>query len=233
MFNLNKVQAVIDGKKVKVRSGTTILEAARQAGIEIPTLCHVEGHSPTGGCRVCVVEVQGSRTLAGACHTPLAEGMVIRTDTSTVRAVRRTVVELLLTGHTGDCVTDPNAENCYLHNLASDHEVGAPRFNVKTPRFFPAEEDNPYVKRDLAKCILCRKCVTVCRDIAGKGILSVGYRGFRSKVVAGCDEPLISEICRECGICVEHCPTGALTAGPGLIVQYSRHTGGSENDRRE
>jgi NADH-quinone oxidoreductase subunit G/[NiFe] hydrogenase diaphorase moiety small subunit len=144
-----------------------------------------------------------------------------------VRAVRRAVVELLLTGHTGDCVTDPNAENCYLHNLASEHEVGAPRFNVKAPRFYPAEADNPYVKRNLAKCILCRKCVTVCRDMAGKSILSVGYRGFRSKVVAGCDEALTSEICRDRGICVEHCPTGALTAGPELAVQPARQKEGS------
>ncbi len=227
MFTLSRVQAVIDRKKVKVRSGTTILEAARQIGIEIPTLCHVQGQRPTGACRVCVVEVEGSRALVGACHTPLAEGMVIMTDTPKVRAVRRAVVELLLTGHTGDCVTDPNAENCYLHNLASEHEVGAPRFNVKAPRFYPAEADNPYVKRNLAKCILCRKCVTVCRDMAGKSILSVGYRGFRSKVVAGCDEALTSEICRDCGICVEHCPTGALTAGPELAVQPARQKEGS------
>jgi predicted molibdopterin-dependent oxidoreductase YjgC len=133
-----------------------------------------------------------------------------------VVSARKVIVELMLTGHTGDCVNDTNAENCFLHNLASDNEVGAPRFNVRSPRFYPAEEDNPYVKRNLSKCILCRKCVRACRDIAGKNILSIGYRGFRSKVVTGYDEKLTSEICRDCGICVEYCPTGALSAGPGL-----------------
>jgi predicted molibdopterin-dependent oxidoreductase YjgC len=125
-------------------------------------------------------------------------------------------------------VNDANAENCYLHNLASDHEVGAPRFNVKVPRFYPAEENNPYVKRNLSKCILCRKCVRVCSDIAGKSILSIGYRGCHSKVVTGFDELLTSEKCRDCGVCVEHCPTGALSAVPGLEVQAKVRMGGKE-----
>jgi NADH dehydrogenase/NADH:ubiquinone oxidoreductase subunit G len=217
----------IDGKKVKTRGAMTILEAAHSIGIEIPTLCHLQGYSPTGVCRVCVVEVAGSRTLMGACHTPVSEGMVVQTHTPKVVAARKVLVELMLTSHTGDCVTDANAENCTLHNLASDHEVGAPRFNVKAPRFYPAEEDNPYVKRNLSKCILCRKCVRVCRDMAGKNILSIGYRGFRSKVVAGFDEPLTSESCRNCGVCVEYCPTGALSAASGLIGKTKVQTGGT------
>jgi predicted molibdopterin-dependent oxidoreductase YjgC len=133
-----------------------------------------------------------------------------------VAAVRKVIVELLLTSHTGDCVNDANAENCALHNLASDYEVGAPRFNVKAPRFYPAEESNPYVKRNMSKCILCRKCVKVCGEIAGKDVLSIGYRGFRSKVVSGFDEALTAEACRDCLKCIEHCPTGALSA-PALV----------------
>lgn len=223
---MGNVNVVIDGKKIRVREGSTILEAAEASGISIPTLCHIKGQLPTGVCRVCVVEVSGSRTLMGACHTPVSGGMVVQTHTPKVVAVRKVIVELMLTGHSGDCVNDANAENCFLHNLASDHEVGAPRFNVKAPRFYPAEEDNPHVRRNLAKCILCRKCVRACRDIAGKSILSIGYRGFRSKVVAGFDEPLTSEICRDCGVCVEHCPTGALSAAPGLKVKAKVPAGG-------
>ena len=213
MGNLN---VNIDGKKIRVREGTTILEAATANGITIPTLCHIKGQVPSGVCRVCVVEVEGSRTMMGACHTPVTEGMVIHSQSPKVVAVRKVIVELLLTAHTGDCVNDTNAENCALHNLAADYEVGAPRFNVKAPRFYPAEETNPYVKRNMSKCILCRKCVKVCSEVAGKDVLSIGYRGFRSKVVTGYDEALTEEICRDCGICVEHCPTGALSAGPKL-----------------
>ena len=213
MGNLN---VNIDGKKIRVREGSSILEAATANGITIPTLCHIKGQVPSGVCRVCVVEVEGSRTMMGACHTPVTDGMVIHSQSPKVLAVRKVIVELLLTAHTGDCVNDTNAENCALHNLAADYEVGAPRFNVKAPRFYPAEETNPYVKRNMSKCILCRKCVKVCSELAGKDVLSNGYRGFRSKVVTGYDGALTAEVCRDCGICVEHCPTGALSAGPKL-----------------
>jgi NADH dehydrogenase/NADH:ubiquinone oxidoreductase subunit G len=221
---MGNVNVNIDGRKLKVREGSTILEAATANGITIPTLCHIQGQIPSGGCRVCVVEVAGSRTLMGACHTPVSAGMVVQTATPAVIAARRVIVELMLTGHTGDCVNDANAENCFLHNLASDYEVGAPRFNVKAPRFYPAEEGNPYVKRNLSKCILCRKCVRACRDMAGKNILSIGYRGFKSKVVTGYDEALTAEVCRDCGICLEHCPTGALSAGPKLEAKAGGKT---------
>jgi len=208
---MGNINLVIDGKKVRVREGSTILDAAEACGITIPTFCNIKGLIPTGVCRVCVVEVQGSKTLMGACHTPVSEGMTVFTHTPRVAAARKVVIELMLTGHTGDCVNDTNAENCKLHNLASDYEVGAPRFNVRTPRFYPAEESNPYVRRDLSKCVLCRKCVTACREIAHKNVLSIGYRGFRSKVVSGFDEELTTEACRDCLICIEHCPTGALS----------------------
>jgi NADH:ubiquinone oxidoreductase subunit E/NAD-dependent dihydropyrimidine dehydrogenase PreA subunit/ferredoxin len=211
MFKIFTKNAVIDGKKVKFKKGRTILETAREAGIEIPTLCHVEGQLPSGVCRICVVEVEGTRTLVGSCHTPISEGMVIHTNSPKVLNVRRGVVELMLSAHTGNCVNDPNAESCELHNLASDHEVGAPRFIISTPRFYPAEDENPYVRRDLSKCILCRKCITACREIAKKNVMSIGYRGFETKVIAGYDESLKTDECRDCRICIEYCPTGALS----------------------
>lgn len=205
------VKLNIDGKKIKVRAGTTILEAAEANGIRIPTLCHIKGQLAAGACRICVVEVAGSKTLVGACHTPVAEAMVVHTQSPKVVEARKIIIELMLTAHAGVCVNDPNAENCVLHNLASDYEVGAPRFNVRTPRYYPVEDANRYVARDLSKCILCQKCVRACADIAGRNILSMGYRGFRSKVITGFDEPLDSEECRDCEICIQHCPTGALS----------------------
>jgi NADH:ubiquinone oxidoreductase subunit E/Pyruvate/2-oxoacid:ferredoxin oxidoreductase delta subunit len=139
--------------------------------------------------------------------------MVVRTNTPKVAQARAAAVELMLAAHTGDCVLDPNADRCRLHNLAADRQVGAPRFLIPKPRFYPREDGNPFVVRDLKKCIMCRKCVTACREIAGRNVLAVGYRGFQSKIVFGLDEALAGDECRDCGICVEHCPTGALS-GP-------------------
>jgi len=139
---MGNINVIIDGKKVKVREGSTIFEAAEACGVTIPTFCHIKGLLPTGVCRVCVVEVKGSKTLVGACHTPASEGMIVSTHTrGWWRAQGHRGADA--DGHTGDCVNDPNAENCKLHNLASDYEVGAPRFNVKSPRFYPPRNPTP------------------------------------------------------------------------------------------
>lgn len=214
---MNDIEIQIDGQAVSAPPGTTILEAAEMVGTRIPTLCHAPELRPTGVCRVCLVEVEGARTLVAACHTPVATDMVVRTRTPRVMAARRAAVELLLTAHTGACVTDLNAKNCLLHKLASDLEVGPPRFHVRRPRFYPPESENPYVCRDLSKCILCRRCVRACREVAKKDVYSIAFRGFNSKVVVGLDEPLALEVCKDCGICVDYCPTGALYAAPRLL----------------
>jgi len=213
------VKIVIDGKEVSAGEGMTILQVAEREGIAIPTLCHSPDLKPIGVCRLCVVEVEGARTLVGSCHTPIAEGMVIQTRSPKVLSVRRATVELLLTEHTGSCVNDVSARNCSLHRLASDLEVGPPRFQVRQPRFYPVEDANPYVRRDLSKCILCRKCVSACAEIAGKQVLSVGYRGFRSKIIVDFDDPLKTEACRDCGVCIDYCPTGALARPTGRDVE--------------
>ena len=212
---MTEVSVILDGKESSGHDGMTIFELAEQEGVEIPSLCHSPDLSPAGVCRVCVVEVVGTRGLVASCHTPIAEGMVIETRSAKVRAVRRANVELLLTGHTGSCVTDPNARNCRLHRLASDLEVGPPRFRVREPRYHPVEAANPYVRRDLSKCILCRLCTRACNEIAGKSVLGFGYRGSRSKLISGLDEPLREEVCRDCGVCIEYCPTGALSRPVG------------------
>jgi NADH:ubiquinone oxidoreductase subunit E/ferredoxin/NAD-dependent dihydropyrimidine dehydrogenase PreA subunit len=214
------MKVVIDDREVTGYAGMTMLEAAEKAGIPIPTLCHRPELRPTGVCRICVVEVEGSPRAVGACHTPIADGMVVNTRSPKVLALRKAVLELMLITHTGPCVTDSALGQCELNRLASELEVGPPRFSVRQPRFYPVEEANPYVRRDLSKCILCYRCVRACEEIAKKSVYSIGYRGFDAKIIAGCDQPLTSEVCRDCGICIDYCPTSALTrpidwTGPG------------------
>ena len=208
---MDDIQLHIDNIEVKGDRGMTILEAAEKAGINIPTLCHSRDFIPTGACRVCVVEVEGSNRLVGSCHTPIAQGMVVSTRSPKVITARKATIELLLAGHTGPCVTDMRTEQCNLHKIASDFEVGPPRFKVRKPRFFSTENMSPYVHRDLSKCILCYRCIRACSDLAKKNVFATGYRGFRSKIIVDADVPLNKEICRDCGICVEYCPTSALS----------------------
>jgi NADH:ubiquinone oxidoreductase subunit E/ferredoxin/NAD-dependent dihydropyrimidine dehydrogenase PreA subunit len=201
----------IDDREIEAQPGMTILQAAENAGIPIPTLCHHRDFIPSGSCRICVVELDGSSRLIGSCHTPIAKGMVLHTRTPKVLSARKATIELLLAGHTGPCVQDLRATRCDLHQIASDLEVGSPRFSVSRPRFYPIENLSPYVHRDLSKCILCSRCINACSEIAGQYIFSTGYRGFRSKVVVDNDIPLNKDVCRDCWLCVEYCPTTALS----------------------
>jgi len=208
---MSKIKIEIDGKKLRVLEGTTILKAAQNAEISIPTLCHRPDLTPEGLCRVCVVEVEGAPRLAASCHTPVTAGMVLHTQSPRVLRSRKTTIELLLTGHTGPCVTDECAGDCELHNLAAEVEAGPPPFRVKKPRQYPLENISPYVQRDMGRCILCRRCIRACAQIAEKNVFAMAYRGFGSKVVVDCDIPLNKEVCKDCGICIEYCPTSALT----------------------
>ncbi|MDM7995416.1 MAG: NADH-quinone oxidoreductase subunit NuoE [Acidobacteriota bacterium] len=201
----------IDDKEIEAREGMTILQAAETAGIEIPTLCHHRDFIPSGSCRICVVELEGSSRLVGACHTPVAKGMSLRTRSPKVLSARKATVELLLAGHTGPCVMDFRAGQCELHKIASDLEVAPPRFSITRPRFYPIENISPYVHRDLSKCILCSRCISACSDIAGQYLFNTGYRSFHSKVVVENDIPLDKEVCKDCYVCVEYCPTTALS----------------------
>jgi NADH:ubiquinone oxidoreductase subunit E/ferredoxin len=215
MRKMGDVRVVIDGAEVSGQKGITILEAAKQMGIDIPTFCHIPGLTPSGSCRICVVEVEGSGRLVGSCHTPIGEGMVIHTRSPRVLAARKAIVELLFAGHTGPCVKDSVIEQCQLHNIAADLEVGPPRFPVGRPRSYPVENISPYVRRDLSKCILCYRCIKACSEIAGKNVYSMAYRSFSSKVVVDCDAPLNKEVCKDCGMCIDYCPTAALTSPSG------------------
>jgi NADH:ubiquinone oxidoreductase subunit E/ferredoxin/Pyruvate/2-oxoacid:ferredoxin oxidoreductase delta subunit len=208
---MESLKIQIDNKKIEVCEGTTILRAAENAGIRIPTLCHHRDFIPSGSCRICVVELEGAGRLVGSCHTPVAKGMSIRTRSPKVLSARKATVELLMAGHTGPCVMDSRAGQCELHKIASDLEVAPPRFSIRRPRFYPIENISPYVHRDLSKCILCSRCISACSDIAGQYLFNTGYRSFRSKIVVDNDVPLNSDVCKDCYVCVEYCPTTALS----------------------
>lgn len=212
---MGKINVVIDGLEVAGDEGETILEVSKRAGMDIPTLCHTEELKPSGVCRICVVEVEGAPRLVASCHTPIAEGMIIHTASPKVLLSRKITLELLMAGHTGPCVVDPYADGCELHQIASKVELAPPRFSVRQPRSYGVEENNPYVVRDLSKCILCRRCVRACDEIARQSIFSVGYRGFNAKIIVGSDHQLDVEVCRDCGICVDVCPTSALRRSTG------------------
>lgn len=204
-----KVTVTMNGSPVDGRPGMTILELARDHGLDIPTLCYIEGLPPQGACRLCVVEVEGSRTLVGSCHTPIVEGMVIQTHSPKVLATRKILVELMMASHPDSCLVCDKANMCELRLIATDLEIGLPRFRAKK-HYYPLEDENPYIIRDMSKCILCRRCVVACRNISGKNMFSVAYRGFESKVICGYDQPVDSEVCRDCDECIALCPSGAL-----------------------
>lgn len=189
-----KVVVTIDGNRIEAREGMTILDVATENGIDIPTLCHTSELShPIGACRVCVVEVEGSRTLPASCHTPVGPGMVIHTHSPKVLKARRMVVELLLGNHTADCHTCDKANICDLRKIAADLGVAISRFGGER-RFYQIEDVSPWIIRDLTKCILCRRCVQVCDQVRGGRAFSLAYRGFHTKVVSDMDEPLNKDI---------------------------------------
>jgi len=207
---MKEITVTINGRQLSGSEGTTILDLARKDGIDIPTLCYHEELAPIGACRLCVVEVENSRTLVASCYTPISPGMVIHTHSPKVIEARKVIVELLLASHPESCLVCDKANICELRRIAADLEVGLPRFRLKK-HYYPIEDLSPYVVRDLSKCILCRRCVRACSEIAKQKFFGVSYRGFESKVAVDYDEAIDKTACRDCGACVAVCPTGALS----------------------
>jgi len=212
---MKDIKFTLNSSVVTVKDGLTILEAARQHDVNIPTLCYHEKLPAIGACRICVVEITGSRTLVAACHTPVTEGMVVNTHSPIVLATRRVILRLLLANHCGTCYMCTKANICELRYLAAEYDVGLPGFEPKR-RYYPVEDVSPYLVRDLSKCILCRRCVRACTVLAGHNFFAIGYRGFDSKVIVDMDKPIDKVDCRDCDICVSICPTGALSK-PGRL----------------
>ncbi len=207
---MEKITVTMNGSEVSGREGVTILEVAQESGIDIPTLCYHQRLTPIGACRLCVVEVEGSRTLVASCHTPIAPGMVIHTHSPKVVETRKAIVELLLASHPDSCLVCDKANICELRKTAADLEIGLPRFRLRK-HYIPIEDVSPYVIRDMSKCILCQRCVVACKNLKGEKMFSLAYRSFDSKVVYGCDQAVDKEACRDCDDCIALCPSGALS----------------------
>lgn len=207
-----EVSVQIDGQDVKVPIGTSLLDAAKKVGVHIPTLCHHPDLRVAGVCRVCVVEVEGQRTLQAACAYPVTSPLKVHTHTRKVRQARRHIVDLMLSTHCGECYSCKRNNNCELQKLAKEYGVDFYRFgHVKTSRI-PKDESSYSVVRDMDKCILCRRCVRTCIDLQEVGVLEAIGRGHETRISTYLDKALADVVCINCGQCINRCPTGALHA---------------------
>ena len=203
------VHLTIDGIAVEVPAGTTVLEAARSAGIRVPSLCYLKGINEIGACRICVVEVKGAKSLVASCVYPVSEGMEVRTNTEKVRHSRQLTLELILSNHRMDCLTCSRSGKCELQQLASELGIDAVRY--ASDRLLPQIEDSaPHLVRDNSKCILCRRCVSACRKLQEVGVIGPNERGFATHIGCAFDRDLSEVDCVNCGQCIVACPTGAL-----------------------
>lgn len=208
-MQMEMVNITIDGQQIAVEKNSTVLQAAQQIGIKIPTLCNHPDLRPVGACRVCVVEVQGARTLAASCVYPVNEGMVVNTNTATVRMARKAVVELILANHPPDCLSCVRNQNCELQTIASDLGIKRVRFTGERKRY-EQDANNPSLVRDMEKCILCGRCVRVCAEQQGTNVYSFVNRGFSTTVAPAFGTGLDQAPCTYCGQCSSVCPVGAI-----------------------
>lgn len=242
---MDTITLTIDDHSVTVGSGATVLEAAQEADIYIPTLCAHPDLTPYGGCRMCICQIEGMRGLPPACTTPATEGMVVRTNTEQVNNLRRNILELLLTEHphlcltcerlekcgpfdiclrnvavTERCVLCPKNERCELQQVARYIGIEEVRLPYRYKEF-PIITEDPFFDRDYNLCILCGRCVRVCQEVRGVGAVAFAYRGSQAVVGTAFGRSLQDSYCQFCGACVDVCPTGALVErenkwiGPG------------------
>jgi predicted molibdopterin-dependent oxidoreductase YjgC len=201
------VNLTIDGQKITVRDGTSVLDAARQNSISIPTLCHHPKLTPYGGCRLCIIEIKGINRPVTACTTPASENMEVTTTSPQLEKLRKTILELILSDHPNDCMVCEQAGDCTLQELAYFYGLRENRF-LGERRIYSKRDGNSLIERDMEKCILCDKCVRVCNEVQGVSAIDIAYRGFKSKVCPPYERDLD---CEFCGQCIRVCPTGALT----------------------
>ena len=207
---MKMVNLTIDGRQIQAPAGSSVLEAARAAGIYIPTLCYHPDLRAEGACRLCMVEASGARTLVASCVYPVSEGMVVKTNTNKVREARKTVIELLLTNHPKDCLCCQKSGDCELQNMAADLGVRKLRFEGGETKAHTIDNSNPSLVRDQEKCILCGRCIRVCRDVQGMNVYSFAGRGFNTIVSTAFEHDLLNSQCSYCGQCASVCPTGAI-----------------------
>ncbi len=207
---MEMVNIKINGMPLSVPKGSTILEAARQAGIQIPTLCYLKDINAIGACRICVVEVKGARSLVAACVYPVAEGMEITTNSKRVFEARKTTLELILSTHKKECLSCVRADNCELQALCHDFKVDDENKYAGFNPTYPVDDTAVHMFRDDNKCILCRRCVAACAKWQGIGVIGPNERGFNTHIGCAFDQNLDEVACVSCGQCIVVCPTGAI-----------------------
>ncbi|AFQ42489.1 2Fe-2S iron-sulfur cluster-binding protein [Desulfosporosinus meridiei] len=221
---MESLTLTIDGRKVSVPKGTTVLEACRLNNIPIPTLCHDPALTPSGACRLCVVQIEGMRNLSPSCAIQAAEGMKVETQNPKVRNARKTILNLLVANHPLDCMTCQKLGECSLADYAYEYGVNGKVYNGEKRRL-PIDDTNPYILRDLNKCILCGKCVATCEEVAERSVISFANRGFETKISTFMDTDLKDSACVYCNRCVAICPVGALVdksmVGKGRVWEFT------------
>ncbi|MDI6858661.1 MAG: 2Fe-2S iron-sulfur cluster-binding protein, partial [Dehalococcoidia bacterium] len=206
-----KARFLLDGRPIETTTDKTVLQAALDAGVYIPHLCYSPILEPYGGCRLCLVDVEGMRDPVTSCTTLVRDGMVVRSETERINDLRRTVAALLISEHCGDCLTCRANQRCELQKVAS--HVGLAATSVKRmERESIVDKSSPFFVRDLAKCVLCGLCVRVCHEVRGVGAIEILNRGFNSVVAPFEGEAIAESTCEFCGACVDICPVGALWA---------------------
>ena len=206
----------INGQKITCSAGSSLLDAAAKNGIYIPTLCHHPQLKPYGACRICLVEDEKTGRLLASCVTPAMPDMVVATDSSRVLKHRKNIVRLMMAEHPESCIFCNKGNRCELRWIAARLGVGEPDF-YPMPNFKPFENLNPFITRDLSKCILCGKCIRADHELVVIGAIDYNHRGFSSRPATLNETPLENSNCTFCGTCVSVCPTGALAAKNGSL----------------
>jgi len=220
---MREVTLIIDGRKVTVPDNFFIIQAAREVDIHIPALCYDPSLEVVGACRLCLVEIEGSRKLQAACSTRVREGMVVHTESDRVVNMRKEILRLLLDNHPNDCLTCQKAGECLLQQYAYRYDVKFREHSgAKRPSY--VDTSSPYILKDDSKCILCGKCVRTCSQVQDRKVLSFAGRGFNTRIVLDADFTLEESSCVSCNRCVTLCPVGALVdkrlLGKGRLWEY-------------
>jgi formate dehydrogenase major subunit len=220
------VALTIDGFAVSVPEGTSVMRAAMEAGIKVPKLCAYDMVEAFGSCRLCLIEIESRAGTPASCTTPVAQGMVVTTQTERLKKLRRNVMELYISDHPLDCLTCAANGNCELQDMAGAVGLREVRYGYAGANHLDAAKDasNPYFTFDPAKCIVCSRCVRACEEVQGTFALTIDGRGFASKVVAGMDEPFLASECVSCGACVQACPTATLIEKSVIEIGQAEHS---------
>ncbi len=231
----NMITLTIDGIEVSVPQGTTVLEAAKQAGIRIPTLCFLKDVNEIGACRMCVVD-SGARSLQAACVLPASNGMKVKTNTPEIRNYRRNILKLTLSTHEKKCLSCVRSQNCELQKLCRELEVDDEEYFAGAKNQYLVDDLSPSIVRDNSKCVLCRRCVAVCAKVQNVGVIGPVNRGFKTAIESPWEMKLAEMGCINCGQCIVNCPVGALyekdeTAAVWDLIRNRRRTCGTRRSR--